>query len=363
MHVAPDTRRSSALAILFFGCLFIPLPGAGQTAPAHRDFEAEITATVRAATIAADRDFPLTVLQLCHMSKPTPLDTTDVVPPGHAGTYSEPPRERWYVEPARAFDNLYFVGDLDQSAWALTTPEGIVLFDTNIPSRTESVILEGMRKLGLDPKHIRYVLVSHAHRDHIGGAVHLQERFGARIVMSEPDWDLVARYPRRYATISPRRDVVAVDGGTITLGGTAIRTWLTPGHTSGTLSFTFPVLDRGKQLNVVYSGGTGFNFPNDTPELGIPAFQIYIDSQRRLAEKAASTGATVFLTNHSWNDNAVNKIRMIAGRGTGPNPFEIGASSIQRYFQTTGGCARAAQLRLEQRRSSSASSPHPPPDR
>src|SRR3954470_16659008 len=133
-------------------------PGAAQSAPPARDFAAEIRSAVRAATIAADRDFGLTVLQLCHMSEPTPLDTIDAVPPRLSGSYREPPRERWYVEPAQVFDNLYFIGDLDQQAWALTTPDGIILFDTNIPFRTESVILEGMRKLGLDPHRIRYVI-------------------------------------------------------------------------------------------------------------------------------------------------------------------------------------------------------------
>lgn len=294
----------------------------------------------------------MTVLTLCHMSRPQPLDTTDRVDPRNLpGGYQEPPRGRWYVEPARVFDNLYFVGDRNQSAWALTTPEGIILFDTNIPYRTESVLLDGLRKLELDPQQVKYVIVSHAHADHIAGAVTLQERFGTRVVMSEPDWSLLARFPKRYTAMTPRRDIVAVDGGTISLGGTTITTWLTPGHTPGTLSFTFPVLDRGKQLSVVYSGGTGFNFANDTPELGIPAFQSYIESQRRLAEKAAGAGATVFLTNHAWNDNAVNKIRMLAGRGDGPSPFEIGKELVESYFQVTAGCARAAQLRLEQRRS------------
>lgn len=345
-------RGTAAITALLLGC-GTSTPGAAQGAPEPRDFEAEIRSTLRAATIAADRDFPLTVLQLCHMSDPMAPDTVDEIPARQAN-YREPPRERWYVEPTRVFDDLYFVGDLDQSAWALTTPDGILLFDTNIPMRTETVVLEGMRKLGLDPARIRYLIVSHGHLDHLGGAVALQERFGARVVMSEADWDLVARYPRRYGALAPRRDLVAVDSGSIWLGGTTVRTWLTPGHTPGTLSFTFPVTDRGRTLNVVYSGGTGFNFPNDTPELGIPAFQTYIDSQRRIAEKAAQAGATVFLTNHSWNDNAVNKIRMLAGRGEGPHPFEIGADRVQRYFRATAGCARAAQLRLEQRRADPA---------
>lgn len=58
----------------------------------------------------------------------------------------------------------------------------------------------------------------------------------------------------------------------------------------------------------------------------------YIESPNYLSERAAATGATVFLTNHSWNDNAVNKIRMIAGRGASASPFEIGLAWIQRYF-------------------------------
>jgi hypothetical protein len=41
--------------------------------------------------------------------------------------------------------------------------------------------------------------------------------------------------------------------------------------------------------------------------------------------------------------------RMLAGRGNGPHPYEIGADWVQRYFQVTQGCARAAQLRLEQK--------------
>jgi len=39
---------------------------------------------------------------------------------------------------------------------------------------------------------------------------------------------------------------------------------------------------------------------------------------------------------------------MMAGRGRGPHPYEIGADWVRRYFQVTEGCARAAQVALEQ---------------
>ena len=68
-----------------------------------------------------------------------------------------------------------------------------------------------------------------------------------------------------------------------------------------------------------------------------------------MAARAAATGATVLLSNHSEFDNAVNKNRMIAGRGDGPHPYELGAEWVQRYFQVMQGCARAAQIGLEQK--------------
>ncbi len=316
---------------------------------AKRDFDAEIQAAVQSAKTAAGFEFLGTLVRVCLLPQSGGEDSSDVLPAYIANPASAPARDTWYAEPARVFDNLYFVGGKIHSSWALTTREGIILIDTIYPYNSEELVVGGMKKLGLDPKSIKYVLVSHAHGDHIGGAEMLQSRYGARVVMGGPDWDLVARFPNRYKTMSPKRDIVAADGMKITLGGETLTVWLTPGHTPGTLSYTFSVLDRGKRLNVAYSGGTAFNFVNNTPDPGIRNFQTYIDSQRHMAGKAAATGATVLLSNHSEFDNAYNKNRMLAGRSSGPHPYEIGAEWVQRYFQVMQGCARAAQIRLEQR--------------
>jgi len=124
--------------------------------------------------------------------------------------------------------------------------------------------------------------------------------------------------------------------------------WATPGHTPGTISFTFPVLDRGKRMNVVYSGGTALVFEAHLPGPGIKNLQTYIDSQRHLAAKAKETGATVLLSNHSEFDYAHARSRMLASRGNGPHPYEMSADWVQRYFRVAENCARAAQLKLEQ---------------
>jgi metallo-beta-lactamase class B len=322
-----------------------------------RDYDAEIRAAVESAKDAAGFEFLGTLTRLCLLPESGRENTSDKIPEFVRNPDSAPPRYTWYAEPAKVFDNLYFVGGKVHSSWALTTNQGIILIDTLYPYNSEELILGGLRKLGLDPKEIKYVLISHAHADHIGGAEMLQKKFGAHVVMGGPDWDLVEKHPNRYKTMAPKRDVVATDGMKITLGDTSVTVWLTPGHTPGTLSYTFTVFDHGKPVHVAYSGGTAFNFVNDAPDPGIKNFQIYIDSQKHMAQKAAESGATVILSNHSEFDNAYNRNRMLAGRGKGPHPYELGTEWVQRYFLVMEDCARAAQLRLEEQQQPSKNGP------
>ena len=326
---------------------------AQQRAAGARDFDGEYRAAVQAAKDAAAFEFLGTLVRTCLLPQSGGENTSDTMPDFVADPKKAPARETWYAEPAKVFDDLYFVGGKVHSSWALTTRDGIILIDTIFPYNSEELIVGGMQKLGLDPKQIKYIIISHAHTDHLGGAEILQRKYGARVVMGAPDWDTVEKYPNRYKTMAPKRDIVATDGMKITLGGRTVTIWTTPGHTPGTLSYTFTALDRGRTVNIAYSGGTAFNFVNNTPVPGIRNFQTYIDSQKKMAEKASAVHATVLLSNHSEFDNAYNKNRMLAGRGNGPHPYEIGEEWVQRYFKVMQGCARAAQIRLEQRQAQS----------
>ena len=334
---------------LLLAFALMPTPLLAQQAP-RRDFDAEIRAALQSAKTAASSEFASVLATNCLLPASGGVDESDEVPGYVVDSARAPRRETWYADPARVFDNFYFVGGSIHSAWALVTSEGIILIDTIFPYNSEELIVGGLRKLGLDPATIRYVIISHAHSDHIGGAEMLQQRFGARVVMGAADWDAVEAYPNRFKTMTPKRDIVARDGMEIRLGDGAVTIWETPGHTPGTLSYTFTVRDRGRPVQVAYSGGTAFNFVNNTPDPGIRNFQTYIDSQKNIAEKAAATNATVILSNHSAFDKAVEKNRMLAGRGDGSHPYEVGADWVQRYFQVLQGCARAAQLRLEHQR-------------
>jgi metallo-beta-lactamase class B len=315
---------TAALALLF------SLHGAwAQSAPDAMD------AHLTAARNAAGFDFTGTLARLC-VAPPVVTGIRDATPG------PPPARETWFAEPAKVFDNLYFVGSKIHSSWALTTSDGIILIDTLFTYNSEEEIVGGLKKLGLDPAKVKYVIISHAHGDHDGGAKLMQDRFGSRIVMGGPDWDATEKSVNAYPLGKPKRDIVADDGQKITLGDTTVTVVTTPGHTRGTLSLLFTVKDRGRPLSVAYSGGTAFNFP-----WSVPNFDIYINSQRKMAAAAAAANATVLLSNHSEFDNAVSKIKMLAGRKPGePSPFELGPDAVARYFKVSEECAQAMRLKL-----------------
>jgi metallo-beta-lactamase class B len=312
---------ATATALCATGAVAQPAPGA---ADAH----------LAAAKAAAGFDFTGTLARICVAPQTGPGADVRPAPP--------PERATWFTEPARVFDNLYFVGTKIHSSWALTTSEGIILIDTLYDYASEEAIVGGLKKLGLDPASVKYVIITHAHGDHVGGAKLMQDRFGSRIVMGGPDWDAIEKSANQYPNGKPKRDIVATDGGKVTLGDTAVTLALTPGHTPGTVSMFFQVKDGGRPLTVAYSGGTAFNFVND-----VPHFDTYIASQRKMSELAGSLNATVLMSNHSEFDNAVTKIKLIAARKVGePHPFEIGRDAVLRYFKVMDECAQVARLKL-----------------
>src|SRR5438034_10704257 len=142
-----------------------------------------------------------------------------------------PPVPRETLEPARIFDNLYYIGFDTVGAWALTTSQGIIVIDSlNTPEEGEKVLIPGMQKAGLDPKQIKYVIIGHGHFDHFGGTPYLQRAYKPQVLMSGADWDFIASSPQRNREL-PVRDVSITDGQTLTLGDTTVTMIHTPGHT------------------------------------------------------------------------------------------------------------------------------------
>ena len=248
-----------------------------------------------------------------------------------------PPASQWHAEPAKVFDNLYFVGMTEYSAWALTTSQGIIVIDTIYDYSVEDEVVNGLKKLGLNPADIKYALVSHAHTDHIGGAKYLQERFGTKVVMSKEDWDFADRtVPER---IRPKRDVEVKDGDKLTLGDTTIMLHLTPGHTPGTISSLYQVKDRGRAHTVATWGGT--TIQGGRPE----TYLAYIASADRYRDIVRKSGADIVLSNHTAYDNTPANVGKLATRkAADPNPYVVGNDAVLRYITTAEECAKAGYL-------------------
>ena len=302
----------------------------------------EIEAHVAAAKTAAGQDYRATFVNLCVPNAPAAGGAGRGAAP--AGAPQTPERNNWYAPPFKIFDNLYWLGTRQHSSWALQTSAGIILIDTNFAWATEPEIIEGFAKLGLNPRDIKYVIISHAHGDHDQGAAELQKRYGAQVVMGAPDWDATLKRSATAAGGVPKRDItVGPEGTKLTLGDTSVQIVATPGHTPGTLSYVFPVKNQGRTVMVAYSGGTLTGaFGTDGAR-----WDEYITSQRKIAKAAADAGASVILSNHSEYDGAYTRARLIAApRQPGEDhPFIVGTDGVQRYFTVMTECATASKLR------------------
>ncbi|MFI6348095.1 MBL fold metallo-hydrolase [Streptomyces sp. NPDC050560] len=325
----------------------------GAAEPAARDYDAEILAAQQAAKTAAGLEHLGTLNRLCFLPPTNGAPSgEDATPPYIDDPSKAPAKSTWYADSAQVFDNLYFVGGSVHSAWILKTGAGLILIDSGYQYSAKTLILDGMKRFGFDPRDIKYIVISHAHADHVGGVQVVQEAsHGARVVMGAADWDAIAAHPKTFKgqTPDPRTGIRVTKETRLRLGGTTLRIVPTPGHTPGTLSFLFQVTDHGTPHTVAYSGGTALGFQNDKPDPGLANYRTYIDSARTMRKAATSAGATVLLSNHSEFDNAVTKTRELPSRGFGPNPLVNGKKSVKNYFNVVVDCAKAAELGLEKK--------------
>ncbi len=204
-------------------------------------------------------------------------------------------KKNGYIAPFKIFDNVYYVGDQWVSAYVIKTSEGLILIDT-LEGGFGPWISQGVKSLGLNPADIKYVFVTHGHSDHVGGARYIQSQYGSKVVMTSADYALALTQasnslpPRQFK--SPRKNIVAEDADTLTLGDTTITMYITPGHTRGCLSLEFLAKNGEDSHRAFIIGGMGTNFS------GIDSAQSYLDSIARIRAITIDTPVEVNLTNH-----------------------------------------------------------------
>jgi metallo-beta-lactamase class B len=254
----------------------------------------------------------------------------------------QPPLKDHPVEPSKMFDNMWYVGLVSQGAFVITTSDGLILIDTlNNTEEARDVIVPGMKKAGLDPAQIKYIVLTHGHpgqTDHTGGANYFQRTYKPRILMSKEDWDATLPAQRSDRPLA-KRDMDITHGQTLTLGDTTLTFTTLFGHSAGSLGIFIPVKWRG-QSHVVWLHGGGLHHPTR-------------DSLARLEQVvkdyALTMNAEALLNTHAgiYQDTfaAMDAIRT---NPNGPNPLLMGRERSQRYWSMMLECARARVVALEE---------------
>jgi metallo-beta-lactamase class B len=229
------------------------------------------------------------------------------------------------AEPFRIAGNFYYVGANDIAAFLITGPEGHIVLDAGYPT-TAKMIMGSIAKLGFDIKDVKVLLNSEPHADHAGGLALIQQASGARLWASEASADVIAAggddpdivLPVRalfwigvFSYPAARVDYRFKDGDTIRLGPLALTAHITAGHTRGCTSWSFPVRDGDRVLNVVSVCGPGVLEGSRYPEQAA--------DRGRSLRVLRSLPADIWVTNHA---RAWGRYRKFVASTTAKNPVD-----------------------------------------
>lgn len=265
--------------------------------------------------------------------------------PPDLGKWLNTPADQ-YVEPWKPFENVDYVGVCWVSAWLVHTDDGVVLIDT-LYGPFKKMIVENIQKTGTDLADIKYVLMTHGHFDHVGGAVALKPLLpNAKFVMTQQGWDEAVDSsaksqggPRAWDMIEP--EMVVADGDEITVGGNTFKVIETPGHTWGTASYMYDVKDGDKTHRAITIGGLGLNAIEGPPQ--VEAYIKSVDRVRKLVE-AQDMPIEVHLTTHGFSaDLDENRQKHMTRKDGEPNVFV----DPQALLNQVAGLRERAVERLE----------------
>jgi metallo-beta-lactamase class B len=205
------------------------------------------------------------------------------------------------IAPFQLADHTWYIGTQGLSALLIRTPEGAVLIDGGLPQAAD-MLLQRMRDLGVQPQELKLILHSHAHGDHAGPIAAIKRATGARVVSNAESAVLLARggsndlhfgdgilYPPVQA------DRLVMDGETVELGGLRFIAHYTPGHTPGSLSWTWRDTRNGKPLDIAYAdslSAPGYQLVDN------PRYPHIVDDYRRGFATVRALPCDVLITPH-----------------------------------------------------------------
>jgi glyoxylase-like metal-dependent hydrolase (beta-lactamase superfamily II) len=235
------------------------------------------------------------------------------------------------AEAFRVIGPVHYVGTEDLGVFLVTSPKGHVLVDGTL-GESAPLIERSIRALGFDPKHIKAIVTTQAHCDHVGSMAYFKRTTGAQVAVMDGDLELLrsggrtdylygekAVSPVPQAWFEPvAADRVLKDGDTVVVGDLTLTARKTPGHTPGSTTWLLRIVEDGRPLTVAFAASTGFN--PGTRFVGVPSYPGIVDDFTRAFQVLESLSPDVPLGSHAgffglWSKRARQK------EGAGPNPF------------------------------------------
>lgn len=169
-------------------------------------------------------------------------------------------RDSWRqpVAPVRIADHTWQIGTAGITAVLIRTNDGAILIDGGL-AQAAGMLLAHMQELGVAPGDLKLILSSHAHGDHAGAIAAVQRATGARVLNNAESAVLMSHggsddihfgddilYP------PAQTDRILHDGEVVALGDARLTAHFIPGHTPGSLAWTWDDASHGRSLHIAY---------------------------------------------------------------------------------------------------------------
>lgn len=237
---------------------------------------------------------------------------------------ANPPAWSTPTAPYQIGENLYYVGSAGLSSFLITTPKGHILIDSGLPGSARG-IETNIAALGFKPSDVKILLNTHAHFDHTGGFAELKADTGAELIASAADRKALetgkyvgSEEVADYSFPAVKVDKLVKDGGTVSLGGAVLTAHLTPGHTSGCTTWTFPVRIEGAAHQAVVFCSISVAANRLVSKTRGPQYPGIVEDYRRSFAKLKAIKADVFLAPHTAQFGAPAKVARMGAGGSSP---------------------------------------------
>jgi metallo-beta-lactamase class B len=168
------------------------------------------------------------------------------------------------IAPVQLADHTWYVGTAGLSALLVKTDAGAILIDGGMPQAAD-MLLQHMQRLGVRRDALRYLAHSHAHADHAGPLAALKRATGATVLSNAESAWLLAHggsddlHFGDDITFPPAQaDRLLHDGETVALGELALTVRFIPGHTPGSMAWTWTDTRDGKPVRIAYVDSLSF---------------------------------------------------------------------------------------------------------